>query len=1094
MNALSLTQGFGARVLAVVALFSLVAGLVPATAFAAHNPGHGGGANYLISGSLSQAGFSVNVSGTASANTYTGQGNNQFISINWDFANTPNAWVTLKDHNTLNFLNNDKSQNKVILSTAWSSSHTYLAPGTYTIKALIHHSSPNGNESGSQVFAQTIVVVATTQCNDGADNDTDGQTDFPNDLGCTSATDNDESGPAPADADSDTIPDAIDNCVNTPNLSQADNDGDGIGNVCDSTPNGDNDDDGVDNDVDNCPDDANPTQTDTDGDGEGNACDDTPTGDTDGDGEDNATDNCPATPNTDQADTDGDGIGDACDETPNGDTDGDGEDDNSDNCPAVANADQADTDGDGIGDACDTTPNGDDDTDGIDNEDDNCPAVANPGQTDTDNDGIGDACEADTDGDTVIDDIDNCDTTANLDQTDTDGDEAGDACDAAVIDTDADDDTIRDNVDNCVNTPNTDQADNDNDDFGNVCDSTPNGDGGGNTTCNNRTAQNFGEEAACVYFVSQCPAEPTNLLVNASFEDPVVNSGNGIGFSAGFYGIFALITGWSATNGIEIWNNILSGSSDLAQSTELDANSNDVGPSTLSQPVTTIPGATYELSFDFAARTDTTSATDNSVVATVDAATISESTNNTTFVTYGTTFVADDATATVSFTDAGTDNSLGTVIDNAVLCLVREPAPVDYCPNIQGNQTEDDGYTKDVNGQCYTQIDSCEVTVVSDATNLEGGSAALLVTPHPVWVASIIDSVAKWIWGSASDSPIDPVIDETQTFTKTFVWSGAPGTAILTLAADNGYSVKLNGTTVGGDAGEFNYSSTDTIVDLTDNVIQGVNTLEIAVTNEANGATSLNIQDGNPAGLLYDLTITNTTGDCAPDDGDGDGEGDGDNDDTYLIYGYVWHDDNRNENWDGRNNEEESADEENALSGWTIRINNGMGDERTTTTDSAGRYEFEVPAGTWTITEELPNRWFHTTAESHTVTVPAPVPVSELSFLDSVMSFLVPTAYAAVIGAPYGEYNFGNDRRSGGGGGGSIGDRDDDDDNDDEPEGDVRGDSDDADEPEGEVLGDQVSAVPVGAPNAGDGGTSPFAQTFIGIVPVAFARRTKLHG
>ena len=547
--------------------------------------------------------------------------------------------------------------------------------------------------------------------------------------------------------------------------------------------------------------------------------------------------------------------------------------------------------------------------------------------------------------------------------------------------------------------------------------------------CTNPTAQNYGEEAACVFFTSQCVQTP-NLLVNASFEDPVVNAGNGIGFGVGFYGIFALITGWSATNGIEIWNNILSGSSDLAQSTELDANSNDVGPSTLSQPVTTIPGATYELSFDFAARTDTTSATDNSVVATVDAATISESTNNTTFVTYGTTFVADDATATVSFTDAGTDNSLGTVIDNAVLCLVREPAPVDYCPNIQGNQTEDDGYTKDVNGQCYTPIDSCEVTVVSDATNLEGGSAALLVTPHPVWVASIIDSVAKWIWGSASDSPIDPVIDETQTFTKTFVWSGAPGTAILTLAADNGYSVKLNGTTVGGDAGEFNYSSTDTIVDLTDNVIQGVNTLEIAVTNEANGATSLNIQDGNPAGLLYDLTITNTTGDCAPDDGDGDGEGD--NDDLSCT---ITADNNTirrgrdvNITWDSTN--AVSA----MLNGESVAL------------DGTQLFENLREDTTYTLTIMDENEQ----TDSCTVSV---------------------------------------DTRSGGGGGGnSAGDRDDDQD------GEVLGDSDDLDDaPAGEVLGDQVSAVPVGAPNAGQGGTSPFAQTPFGIVPVAFVRRSR-HG
>ncbi|MBT8318238.1 MAG: T9SS type A sorting domain-containing protein [Lutibacter sp.] len=57
----------------------------------------------------------------------------------------------------------------------------------------------------------------------------------------------------PSDNDNDGIDNAIDNCIDTPNADQADSDGDGIGDVCDTTPNGDDDNDGVDNLIDLCP-------------------------------------------------------------------------------------------------------------------------------------------------------------------------------------------------------------------------------------------------------------------------------------------------------------------------------------------------------------------------------------------------------------------------------------------------------------------------------------------------------------------------------------------------------------------------------------------------------------------------------------------------------------------------------------------------------------------------------------------------------------------------------------------------------------------------------------------------------------------------
>lgn len=77
------------------------------------------------------------------------------------------------------------------------------------------------------------------------------------------------------------------------------------------TRDSDRDDDGVIDGSDNCPDQSNPGQANNDGDGQGDVCD----ADDDNDGvNDDAPDNCQFVANPDQTDRDGDGIGTACDD------------------------------------------------------------------------------------------------------------------------------------------------------------------------------------------------------------------------------------------------------------------------------------------------------------------------------------------------------------------------------------------------------------------------------------------------------------------------------------------------------------------------------------------------------------------------------------------------------------------------------------------------------------------------------------------------------------------------------------------------------------------------------------------------------------
>ena len=162
-----------------------------------------------------------------------------------------------------------------------------------------------------------------------------------------------------------------------------------------------------------------------------------------------------------------------------------------------------------------------------------------------------------------------------------------------------------------------------------------------------------------------------------------------------------------------------------------------------------------------------------------------------------------------------------------------------------------------------TEVQACSAVsheVVSDTTTTNTGDDpsgnSVVVTPTAVttsaWTATIAG--ASWIWSTAAI--VDGTVDNTETFTRTFTIDGVPtGSATLAIAADNYYTVSVNGTPIGSEmADENNFSTADSYP--VTNLVNGVNTITVVAKNKGIPGDAIN----NPAGVLFKLSYTSN--DC----------------------------------------------------------------------------------------------------------------------------------------------------------------------------------------------------------------------------------------
>ncbi len=159
-------------------------------------------------------------------------------------------------------------------------------------------------------------------------------------------------------------------------------------------------------------------------------------------------------------------------------------------------------------------------------------------------------------------------------------------------------------------------------------------------------------------------------------------------------------------------------------------------------------------------------------------------------------------------------------------------------------------------------FDTSVTTLMSDTSNiLDGVSDAFAVHTfvHSAWLSEASAGGAIWIWNMFHVA--DPSINEVHTFTKTFSVEGTPLDSSIDIAADNGYSVSVNGHAVCSASTDSPHYGAYTSCGIPAALLQhGDNTLVVTATNL--GVTNETNPEANPAGVVYKLTINKNS--CVP--------------------------------------------------------------------------------------------------------------------------------------------------------------------------------------------------------------------------------------